>query len=82
MRLTAILILFAALLCLLAQPVWADKGYRLTLAGASKIGAVELQPGDYTLHLHDDGVVLSDIRTREDYKFEAKVDTGAERKFA
>ncbi|MBS1854250.1 MAG: hypothetical protein JST11_02710 [Acidobacteria bacterium] len=63
------------------QPAWADRGYRLTLAAASTAGSVELQRGDYTLHLHDGGVVLTSVDNGREYPLEAKVDNNAERKF-
>jgi hypothetical protein len=82
MRRTALPVLFAAVLFLLIQPAWADRGYRLTLATAATVGPVELQPGDYTLHLHDANVLLTELRDGKEYALEAKVDQSAEKKFS
>jgi hypothetical protein len=66
----AILLAFGFLTCVAS----ADQSYRITLSNASKIGSIELQPGDYKLVVDVPKVIFTELRTRKSVGLAAKVE--------
>jgi len=64
---------------LLSVSLAAAKSYNFTLSSSTKVGDLELKPGEYRLKLEADKVVLID-KTGRTIEPKAKVET-AERKF-
>jgi len=57
------------------------KNYRISISQVSKIGAEELQPGDYQLavHSHDAKVRFTHVNSGDAFEFEAKIEIVGEK---
>jgi hypothetical protein len=59
----------------------ADQSYRITLSNASKIGNIELQPGEYKLVVDMPKVVFTELKTGKSIELAAKIEN-VDEKFA
>lgn len=66
-------------------PDWnrtADKRYQIMISAVTKAGAVELQPGEYTIIVDNSAVRFANSKTGKEFEVAAKIDDSAKTKFA
>ena len=72
---------FGILFAVIGLSLASAKSYEISLASASKVGAVDLQAGDYKVALEGTKVTFTAIKTGKSVETEASIQTAA-KKFA
>ena len=60
----------------------ADKRYQIMISAVTKAGAVELQPGEYTIIVDNSAARFANSKTGKEFEVAAKIDDSAKTKFA
>jgi hypothetical protein len=55
------------------------KNYELTLSSTTKVGSVQLKPGQYTLKVQGDKATFTEVETAKQFTTTVKVENGAQK---
>lgn len=81
MRLKAVVVLLSAAFLFMSEPARADSSYRVTMREKTKVGSIQLKPGEYSLAVRDSKVRFTDQNTGKVFEVDATIDNSAEAKY-
>jgi hypothetical protein len=70
-------IFLAGVLSLASLTIVSAKSYEIVLSAPTKVGTVQLKPGQYTLKVQGTNAIFTDSETAKSYTTPVKVETGA-----
>lgn len=76
-----VIVCLSVALFFLIGPAKADKRYQIVIGTLTKVGSIDLRPGEYTIILDDSKVRIADSKTGKEFEVSAKIDDSAEKKF-